>query len=290
MQPAEAHAAVTSLHGLATWAPKLLAEFKDMGLFTWLLIDLGLNWAGWAVSSLLKTEKAYDAVGSLSFLTVTVGSLLTGGASGARKYVVSGMVCLWAVRLGSYLVARVMKTGGDCRFDEVKDKPATFWVYWTVQAMWVWVTLLPVMFVNGSRAPVPLSYWDLIGVGVYAAGLAIEAVADQQKWAFKQNPENKGQFIREGLWAFSRHPNYFGEMVLWWGVFLTAARSFSSPVQWTAVASPLFVMFVLTRLSGVPILEASAEKRWGHLEEYRRYKESTSLLVPLPRFQNGHTS
>ncbi|GLI66250.1 hypothetical protein VaNZ11_010000 [Volvox africanus] len=267
-----------------------LLNLREMGLLGWLLVDLGINWVGWAVAAAFKTEVFYDLLGSASFLTLTAGSLITGGPAGARKFLVSSMVGLWALRLGSYLVTRIAKTGHDVRFDGVKDKPATFFVYWTMQAVWVFVSLLPVLFVNGAAKAAPLRALDALGILVYAVGLCLESVADHQKSAFKSRPQNKGRFIDEGLWSYSRHPNYFGEMMIWWGVFLTCAPGFTSPWHYVALASPVTVMLLLRYVSGVPLLEKMADQRWGSTSEYQEYKARTNLLVPLPRiFNDTHT-
>lgn len=263
-------------------AGPLLAQAREMGLLSWLLVDLAINWAGWALAAPLKTEKFYDLFGSLSFLTLSAGSLALGGASGARKFLVSGMVGVWALRLGSYLVTRVVKTGKDARFDGVRDNPPKFFVYWTMQAVWVFLTVLPVLMING-RPAVPLTPWDAVGVAVFALGLGLEATADAQKAAFKAKPENAGRFIDEGLWSLARHPNYCGEMMLWWGVFLTAAPGFTAWWQWLAVVSPVATMLLLRHVSGVPLLEEMAQKRWGNDPAYQAYRQRTNLLLPLPR-------
>lgn len=261
-----------------------MGSFQEMGLMGWFLVDLAINVGGWAVAAVKKTEKFYDLLGSVSFLTLTGGSLLLPGPITARKVLVSGMVGIWAVRLGSYLVSRVHKVGSDSRFDGVKEQPLTFLFYWVMQAAWVFVTLSPVLIVNGAKATTPLGLLDLLGVAIYSAGLGFEVVADRQKDAFRSKPENKGQFITEGLWSISRHPNYFGESLLWWGVFFTAARSFTSTAQLASVASPLFVFLLVRYVSGTPILERQADQRWGHLPEYQAYKESTSIFFPMPKF------
>jgi steroid 5-alpha reductase family enzyme len=239
---------------------------------------------------MLKTEKFYDLFGSLSFATLTLGSLLSGrgpgggaGAIAPRQALLSGMVLAWAARLGSFLVLRVMRAGGDSRFDAAKNEPGTFFVYWTLQAAWAWVTLLPVLLVNeAARAHPGLRWTDALGAAIFGAGLLLEAAADWQKFAFKGDPSNAGRFIDTGLWAHSRHPNYFGEMCVWAGVFVAASASLRG-AQWAAVASPLFVFTLLRFVSGVPILEKSADARWGASEEYQAYKARSHLLWPFPK-------
>ncbi|KAG2488490.1 hypothetical protein HYH03_012994 [Edaphochlamys debaryana] len=280
-----------ALAGLAGFASlSLPGSFAEMGLLGWLGVDLAINWGGWAVAAALKTEKFYDMLGTGSFLALTAGSLAVGGASGARKLLVSGMVGVWALRLGAYLVDRVHRTGKDARFDEIKHKPGTFLVAWTAQAVWVFLTSLPVLIINGMPSTRPLGPIDAIGITVWAVGFLTEVVADRQKAVFKAKPENKGRFIDEGLWSLSRHPNYFGEMMLWWGVFLTCAPGFSSPWHLASVVSPVFTFLLIRFVSGVPLLEKMGEQRWGQEPAFQEYKARTNMLLPLPRFKDTHTS
>ncbi|KAF8062669.1 hypothetical protein HT031_003998 [Scenedesmus sp. PABB004] len=258
--------------------------FKQWGMLSWLIIDVAIQWGGWAVSALLKTEKFYDLLGTGSFAALAVGSLLTAQSQHARKIVATVFVAAWALRLGGFLVLRVLRTGHDSRFDEAKHKPLTFWVYWTMQAVWVYTTLLPVLLLNTTTAggPSRLLWSDVVGGAVYAAGLVLEATADGQKFAFKQDPANRGKFIDSGLWSLSRYPNYCGEMLVWWGMFVFASGGLSGP-QLASVASPLFVMLLLRFVSGVPLQEKQAQQRWGTTQEYQDYVARTNLLLPLPR-------
>jgi steroid 5-alpha reductase family enzyme len=121
----------------------------------------------------------------------------------------------------------------------------------------------------------------VVGIIVWIGGFAIEVVADRQKSVFKQDPSNQGRFIKTGLWAWSRHPNYFGEIVLWTGVAIVALPVLSG-WRWATLISPLFVILLLTRVSGIPMLEARAEERWGDEEEFRRYTKDTPVLIPRP--------
>ncbi|KIY96576.1 hypothetical protein MNEG_11386 [Monoraphidium neglectum] len=260
------------------------ATFKEMGLLSWAIIDLAINWGGWAVSAALQTDKFYDMLGTGSFLTLALGSMAAAKVSHARKYLVSAMVALWAVRLGAFLVARVWKVGHDSRFDEAKKQPFKFWIFWTMQAAWVFITLSPLLLLNTASAggPARIVWSDGVGVALYAIGLIIEATADAQKFAFKMDPANKGRFIDTGLWSYSRFPNYFGEMTLWWGIFITCTSGLSG-AQFVSVASPLFVMALLFFVSGIPLQDAQAKRRWGDIPEYQEYRKRTNLLVPVPK-------
>lgn len=174
-----------------------------------------------------------------------------------------------------------MRDGGDSRFDEVKTKPGMFLAYWTIQGIWVWVTALPVFLVNGTARQSPLFWGDYASLALWVIGFVCESTADYQKYVFKSDPNNKGRFISTGLWSLSRHPNYFGEMLMWWGVAGVAVSMNASPgISAAALASPLFVTLLLTKVSGVPILEKSADERWGNEVAYQTYKRNTPCIVP----------
>ncbi len=197
-----------------------------------------------------------------------------------RQEVQSYLVVVWALRLGTFLFIRVLKSGEDKRFKEAKTSPLLFFVYWTVQGVWVFVTLLPTLMLNEAARNPPLGPQDYIGWSLWAFGLVFETVADVQKSMFRAKPENEGHFIRSGLWAISRHPNYFGEITLWFGLFISASSVFRD-WQYLAVLSPIAIHLLITKVSGIPMLEAAADKRWGTQEEYRKYKEKTPVLVPF---------
>ena len=157
-----------------------------------------------------------------------------------------------------------------------------FLVYWTMQAVWVWVTLLPLLLLNSTDFNPGLRWTDVVGVALWALGLLCESTADWQKFAWKRDPANKGRFIATGLWGLARYPNYFGEMLVWWGAWLTACAAFRG-AEWASVLSPAFVTALLLCVSGVPIQEAQARARWGGEEAYRQYRAATWLLLPLPK-------
>lgn len=230
---------------------------------------------------ILRTERFFDLTGSLTFFAISVGLVLLTPMPDARSWILAAMVMLWAVRLGSFLAMRVHKAGSDGRFDEIKGSPVRFLQVWVIQGAWVSITAAAawIAISADAAARAPIGWLTVVGIVVWALGMVIEIVADAQKSAFRADPSNKDEFIRTGLWSRSRHPNYFGEIVIWVGVFLTAA-----PVlvgwQWVALLSPLFVILLLTRVSGIPLLEARAEKKWGDRADYIAYRDSTPSLIP----------
>ncbi len=230
---------------------------------------------------LLRTERFFDLTGSATFFVISVVLVLLTPMPDARSWILAGMVMLWAARLGSFLAMRVHKAGSDGRFDEIKGSPLRFLQVWVIQGAWVSLTAAAawIAISTDAAARPPLGWLSIVGVVVWALGMVVEIVADAQKSAFRKDPSNRDEFIRTGLWSRSRHPNYFGEIVIWVGVFITAAPVLTG-WQWVAVLSPLFVILLLTRVSGIPLLAARAEKKWGDRADYIAYRDSTPVLVP----------
>ncbi|REJ73083.1 MAG: DUF1295 domain-containing protein [Acidobacteria bacterium] len=247
------------------------------------LLAFVVQWVAFVPAFAAKTEHYYDLTGSLTYLLVSLSAALLVGAWDPRSLIVLAMIWLWAGRLGTFLFRRVRRAGGDSRFDRMKLDAALFFQAWSLQGLWVFLTLaaaLAALTAPGDRRP-DLGVLDLVGIAVWAFGWGFEVVADRQKSAFRSDPENRGNFISTGLWAWSRHPNYFGEIVLWTGVALVATPTLDG-WRWAAWISPAFVAFLLTRVSGVPMLERSADRRWGGQREYELYKQQTPVLVPRP--------
>ena len=232
-------------------------------------------------AAILKTERFFDLAGSLTFFAISLGLVLLSPMPDARSWLLAAMIMLWAARLGSFLALRVRKAGSDGRFDEIKSSPVRFLQVWIIQGLWVSLTSaaawIAISTDVGARAP--LGWIAIVGMVIWVVGLNIEVVADTQKSAFRANPANKDEFIRTGLWSRSRHPNYFGEILVWVGVFVTAAPVLAG-WQWIAVLSPAFVVLLLTRVSGIPLLEARADAKWGERADYVAYRESTPVLIP----------
>jgi len=240
-----------------------------------------INWVAFVPSFAKRTEHYYDLVGSVTYLSTTLLALVLASPAGARGWLLTGLIVIWAGRLGTFLFQRVKAAGKDGRFDAIKQSGPRFLMAWTLQGLWVIFTAAAAHAAIASANPEPLGVVAVLGLVVWLIGFAIEVVSDRQKSAFKADPTNEGRFIGEGLWAWSRHPNYFGEIVLWIGVAIIAVPVLSS-WQYLTLLSPVFVIVLLTRVSGVPALEARADRRWGGQDDYERYKANTPVLLPRP--------
>jgi steroid 5-alpha reductase family enzyme len=197
----------------------------------------------------------------------------------ARTILLAALVIIWALRLGTFLFRRIQKAGKDDRFDDIKPSFIRFLNVWTIQGLWITFTAAAALVGITTITQKGLDAFAIIGFLVWAFGFAFEVIADSQKSRFNANSNNKGQFIRTGLWSRSRHPNYFGEIVLWFGIAIIAIPVLQG-WQWVAMISPLFVTLLLTRVSGVPLLEKKADKKWGGQENYETYKKNTPVLIP----------
>ncbi|EGD77614.1 hypothetical protein PTSG_12778 [Salpingoeca rosetta] len=243
----------------------------------------GVQVVAGAVAVALQTEKFFDLVGSLTYALLVYLTYPGVGAASVQATLVSGAVLLCRVYLSGFLFYRVLHHNGDRRFAKVKKNPKRFFFFWIMQGLWTIVTFLPVIFVNTattSTSDAQLQPIDMLGLVVFAVGLVIEVVADVQKFSFRSHAANADKFITTGLWSISRHPNYFGEILVWVGIYI-ASFSVLSGWQHVAVASPLFTVWLLTSVSGIPILERMANKRWGALPEYVAYRDSTAVLIPF---------
>ena len=197
------------------------------------------------------------------------------------QILVASFIVVWAVRLGSYLFIRILKIGKDDRFDDRRENFVKFLEFWILQAVAVWIIMLPAVAFLSLDVEPHITWVSAIGIAMWVAGMIIEIISDQQKYDFKNNPDNRGRFITTGLWKFSRHPNYFGEFLLWWGMFLIVAPALSG-LLYITIVGPIFITVLLLFVSGVPLLEKNAESKYGDSEDYREYKRRTSLFVLLP--------
>lgn len=228
---------------------------------------------------LRQTEKFFDLTGSLTYITLTTLALFLSAGADGRAILVWALVAIWAGRLGTFLFGRVRKAGRDDRFDEIKPSFLRFLNVWAIQGLWVTFTAAAAWIAITTANRKELDLFALVGFLVWVFGFGMEVVADYQKSRFNAKPENKGKFIHTGLWSRSRHPNYFGEIVLWIGMMIIALPVLQG-WQWVALISPVFVTLLLTRVSGVPLLEKKADEKWGGQADYEAYKKTTPVLIP----------
>lgn len=243
-----------------------------------LAISFGINAVFFLVAAIRKTDVVTDLSYGLSFAVTTLVLVLVDGVTDPLRLALAAMVVAWAFRLASFLLGRILSIKVDHRFDGMRDKALVFARFWILQALSVAVIMLPVTLALGRPQPslAPL-HW--IGALAWLLGLVIESVADSQKSAWKRRGEK--DYINRGLWAWSRHPNYFGELLLWWGIWIYALPSLSG-LDHLAVFGPLFISLLILFVSGIPLLEKAADKKYAGREDYAAYRAGTSVLIPLP--------
>ncbi|KAM6568138.1 hypothetical protein CsatB_016123 [Cannabis sativa] len=245
------------------------------------IVTVGYQLLFFIVTALLKIDKVTDFAGSTNFIILAVLTLVVKGSWHFRQVVLSCLVVVWGLRLGLFLLLRILQWGEDRRFDEMRQNLGKLAVFWIFQAVWVWTVSLPVTVVNASNREPSFEAADIIGWIIWLIGFLIEATADQQKLQFKNAPENRGKWCNVGLWKYTRHPNYFGEIFLWWGIFV-ASTPILDGAEWLVIIGPIFLTLLLLFISGIPLLEASSDKKFGNVAGYATYKKTTSPLIPLP--------
>ncbi len=268
--------------GVAIAGSQGSVQIGGLPLFALLIIAAyAVQWIVFIIAYLQKSERFFDLTGSLTYITLATAAVLLIPNIDRRAALLLVMVVVWATRLGTFLFGRVLKQGKDDRFDEIKVSFARFLLTWTLQGLWVTFTAAAALAAITSTNPRALGWPALIGFLVWAFGYFFELIADVQKSAFKADPANEGTFIRTGLWSWSRHPNYFGEIVLWLGVAIVALPVLRGWALMTLI-SPIWVIIQLTLISGVPLLEKKADKKWGGQPDYEAYKANTPVLIPRP--------
>ena len=241
-----------------------------------------LHWLIFIPSYIYQTEHYFDLIGSISYISIVLFTFLALNNLDVRSILIGLLILVWAVRLGSFLFIRVKRDGKDNRFTVMKTKFWWFLFTWTIGGLWVFITMAAGLAAMTSAKVVPLGWFALIGIFLWLEGFLVEVVADHQKTRFRSKKENQGRFINEGLWSFSRHPNYYGEITLWLGIAFIAFPVLEGWQKLTLI-SPIFVYILLTRISGITMLERRADKKWGDDPEYQLYKETTSSLIPIAK-------
>jgi steroid 5-alpha reductase family enzyme len=250
-------------------------------VFNAVFLAFAIQWIAFIPAYIYQTEKFYDLTGSLTYLLViwyslTLSSDQFTNLNGANIVIVL-LISLWAIRLGSFLFMRIHHDGEDKRFRSIKPSASQFFMTWTLQGLWVSLCSMCALTAISSNTGVVTNVFFYIGLALFITGFTVEVVADMQKSAFKAIPANKDKFITLGLWAKSRHPNYLGEIVLWTGI---AVMSFSSleGLQYLTLISPIFTYLLLVYVSGVRMLEARGDLKWGDDPDYQNYKKNTPTL------------
>lgn len=240
-----------------------------------------VNWVVFVPSYLARTEHFFDLTGSATYISAVLLAAFFTETLDARSLLLAALILVWAGRLGTFLFARVRREGKDGRFDQIKQSLPRFFMVWTLQGLWVLVTAACALAAMTASVRVPLDVFAIVGALLWLAGFVLEVTADRQKSAFRADPGNAGRFIDRSVWTWSRHPNYAGEILLWAGIAIIA---FPALTGWQLVTliSPLFVYVLLTRISGLPLLERRAERKWGDDPEYQAYKARTPILWPVP--------
>tara|TARA_Y100000817_G_scaffold118303_1_gene92732 strand:- start:259 stop:1134 length:876 start_codon:yes stop_codon:yes gene_type:complete len=241
-----------------------------------------IQWAAYIPAFIFKTEKFYDLTGSFTYILAILFALYSTNSSQGLdlgSLIIGAAIIIWAVRLGSFLFMRIHKDKKDGRFDSIKTSFSQFFMTWTLQGMWVFICSSAALVAIANPSGVVINSVFILGLALFVLGFVVEVIADNQKSAFRSMPENKDQFINEGLWSRSRHPNYFGEITLWAGVTVMGISTFEG-MNYLAIFSPIFSYLLLVYVSGVRMLEYRGNKKWGHLDDYKNYKENTPKLIP----------
>lgn len=242
----------------------------------------GMMTLGWIFSLLRRNVTIVDSLWGLGFVLVAVTTFWMGDGYSGRSLLILIMTTAWGLRLCVFLTWRNWGQVEDHRYGAWREKSGLpFWivslfkVFW-LQAVFLWVISLVLQKAQLSPQPDQFTLLDVVGTILWGAGFVFEAIGDWQLARFKINPANQGRVMDRGLWAWTRHPNYFGECLLWWGFFIVAL---STPSSWWTVLSPIIISLVLLKMTGVPLTEAALKKR---RPGYAEYIERTSTFIPRP--------
>lgn len=247
-------------------------------VFVSLLVSLGINITMFVPAFIFKTDKITDISYAVTFAVVSSFAFAKSSQDPLHT-AVFGMVLLWSFRLGSFLFMRIQKMGKDKRFDDKRDRFFAFLGFWLLQGATVFVVMLAPLFAFKQQTTT-FTVFSIVGIVLFFIGLILEATADAQKFAFNNEPTNKDKWIDEGVWRLSRHPNYLGEMLVWIGMYLAVVSSLQGVDVFWALLSPLYIVLLLLFVSGIPLLEKAANKKWGTSSAYIQYKKEVPVLLP----------
>lgn len=241
------------------------------------LIAIGIQIILFIPAFLFKTDKLTDLSYGVTFIVLAIAGFITGN-EGLGRTILLVMITLWGLRLIVYLFVRVNFVGKDKRFDGIRERFSRFIKFWLGQGIIVWVVSLASILAF-TYSNFTLNIISYVGVGVFTLGLVIETIADWQKFEFKKEEKNEGRWTDVGLWNYSRHPNYFGEMLVWIGIWLFTASILQPTYALIGLISPLAIICILLFVTGIPTLEKKYDARFAKNKEYKKYKESTSKVI-----------
>lgn len=232
-----------------------------------------------------KTDKVTDLSYGISFVTIAAYFYFLLPNATFSQTIIFLIILLWGIRIALFLFQRVLFLGKDARFDGIRENAKKFGQFWLLQALSIWIIMLPANLHLTTKPVVPFSIISLVGTVIALTGLIIETAADFQKSSFKKNPLNKGMWVNTGLWKYAQHPNYFGEMLVWWGIFIIGIPSLYG-FGWLTIVSPLYISALLLFVTGIPTIRSSHEQKYGSNPKYHEYKQNTRLLIPLPKLKS----
>ena len=247
-----------------------------MEIIYYLIIALAFNLIMLLFAYKFKTDKLTDLSYALTFVFIIALGFFLGSYSNL-KLILLIMILFWAFRLGIFLFIRIRKIKKDRRFDGIRENFLKFFGFWFFQGIAVWIILLPSLMFLSSAGKISIFSW--IGFAIWFIGITLETFSDLQKYQFNNN-NKKDKWVSTGLWRYSRHPNYFGEILCWLGIYLFSFSSLTDIQKILAFNSPIFIVILLIFITGLPKLEKYADKKWGKIKEYKEYKRKTSILIP----------
>jgi tryptophan-rich sensory protein len=247
-------------------------------LFINFFIALGINILMFIPAFIFKTDKLTDISYAVTFVAIGLFGLLNNQIN-LLSTILFSMIFIWAFRLGTFLLVRIRKIGKDKRFDGMRENLFKFLRFWILQGISVWIILIPSIFLFNSNFK-NITTISIFGFVIWFFGLLIESVADYQKYIFNNDEKNKNKWIDIGLWKYSRHPNYIGEILIWFGVYIFTFPALSKWQSIVGFISPFYITFLLIVISGIPLLEKKADQKWGKIKGYMNYKKQTGILFP----------
>lgn len=246
-------------------------------ILTSLIISMSFQTLFFIFATYFKTDKVTDLSYGLTFILLAAYLFVQNSSKELPQIIIIAMITVWGLRLATHLLYRIIMIKQDPRFDGVRESFWKFAKFWTLQGIAVWLIMLPVII--WFSIPIKFNYISIIGIIIWITGLILETTADIQKFKQKSDNNRKDKWLSTGVWKYSRYPNYLGELLCWWGIFIFVLPSLSGWL-WFGIIGPITITILLLLVTGIPLLEKSREDRYGKDPEYQKYKKNTGLLIP----------